>query len=96
MGEIPARIQQLEASLGTKLFVREKRRLHLSPAGKVFLSYVERILSISDEAREAIAEHVPQGVFRIGTLESTATSDHSVVRLCATDAGRARAAVSAA
>jgi DNA-binding transcriptional LysR family regulator len=71
---ITTRIQQLEASLGTKLFIREKRRLHLSPAGKLFLSYVDQILSISAQAREAIGEEAPRGVFRIGTLESTAAS----------------------
>jgi DNA-binding transcriptional LysR family regulator len=71
---ITTRVQQLEASLGTKLFIREKGRLHLSPAGKLFLTYVDQILSISDQAREAIAEDAPRGVFRIGTLESTAAS----------------------
>lgn len=71
---ITTRVQQLEASLGTRLFIREKGRLHLSPAGKLFLAYVERILGISEEARQAIAEDTPRGVFRIGTLESTAAS----------------------
>ena len=71
---ITTRVQQLEASLGTKLFVREKGRLHLSPAGKLFLTYVDQILSISEEARDAIADEAPRGVFRIGTLESTAAS----------------------
>ncbi len=32
---VTTRIQQLEASLGAKLFVREKRRLFLSPEGDV-------------------------------------------------------------
>jgi DNA-binding transcriptional LysR family regulator len=71
---ITTRVQQLEASLGAKLFIREKGRLHLSPAGKLFLGYVEQILSLSDQARKAIDGHAPQGVFRIGTLESTAAS----------------------
>src|SRR5690242_16920434 len=71
---ITTRIQQLEASLGTKLFIREKNRLHLSPAGKLFLTYVDQILRISEEARAAIDEDTPRGVFRIGTLESTAAS----------------------
>jgi DNA-binding transcriptional LysR family regulator len=71
---ITTRIQQLEASVGTKLFVREKGRLHLSPAGKLFLTYADQILSISEQARDALAQDTPQGVFRIGTLESTAAS----------------------
>jgi DNA-binding transcriptional LysR family regulator len=71
---VTTRIQQLEASLGTKLFLREKRRLHLSPSGKLFLDYVERILKISGEARDAMADDAPRGLLRIGTLESTAAS----------------------
>lgn len=71
---VTTRIQQLEASLGAKLFLREKRRLHLSPAGKLFLAYVDEILDISARARDAIAEDTPKGVLRIGTLESTAAS----------------------
>jgi len=71
---VTTRIKHLEASLGAKLFIREKRRLHLSPAGKLFLSYVDRILEAADEAREAIADDTPRGALRIGTLESTAAA----------------------
>ena len=71
---VTTRIQQLEASLGTQLFVREKRRLHLSPAGQVFLQYVEQMLRLAGEARNALAGDAPRGVLRIGTLESTAAS----------------------
>ena len=71
---VTTRIQQLEASLGTKLFIREKNRLHLSPAGKLFAGYVDEILRISEEARSALSEDTARGVFRIGTLESTAAS----------------------
>jgi DNA-binding transcriptional LysR family regulator len=71
---VTTRIQQLEASLGAKLFVREKRRLHLSPAGKLFLGYVDQILNISEQARDAISVDTPKGLLRIGTLESTAAS----------------------
>ena len=71
---VTTRIQQLEASLGTQLFVREKRRLHLSPAGQVFRQYVEQMLRLSGEARNALAGDSPRGVLRIGTLESTAAS----------------------
>ena len=71
---VTTRIQQLEASLGTKLFVREKRRLHLSPAGELYLKYVEQLLELSAQARAAVAGDAPRGVFRIGTLQSTAAS----------------------
>ncbi len=71
---VTTRIQQLEASLGAQLFVREKRRLHLSPAGELFLGYVDEMLRISDRARSAVAGDAPQGVLRIGSLESTVAS----------------------
>jgi DNA-binding transcriptional LysR family regulator len=71
---VTTRIRQLEAAVGARLFIREKGRLHLSPAGKLFFEYAERILATAEEAREAIAGEVPQGVLRIGTLESTAAS----------------------
>ena len=71
---VTTRIQQLEASLGTKLFLRDKQRLHVSPAGKLFLGYVDQILNISEQARDAVTEDAPKGLLRIGTLESTAAS----------------------
>jgi DNA-binding transcriptional LysR family regulator len=71
---VTTRVKQLEAALGVKLFIRDKRRLHLTPAGKLFLEYVERILAVADEAREAVVAEAPQGVLKIGTLESTAAS----------------------
>lgn len=71
---ITIRIQQLEASLGAKLFKREKRRLYLLPAGRLFLEYVEQILRLSESARDAINENSPRGLLQLGTLESTAAS----------------------
>jgi DNA-binding transcriptional LysR family regulator len=71
---VTTRIQQLEASLGAQLFVREKRRLHLSPAGQVFRQYVGEMLRLAGEARSAVAGDAPRGVLRIGTLEATAAS----------------------
>jgi DNA-binding transcriptional LysR family regulator len=71
---VTTRIQALEASLGVQLFVREKRRLHLAPAGEVFRRYAEEMLRLAAEARHAVAGDAPRGVLRIGTLESTAAS----------------------
>jgi DNA-binding transcriptional LysR family regulator len=71
---VTTRIQSLEASLGVPLFVREKRRLHLAPAGQVFRRYAEEMLRLAAEARSAVAGDSPRGVLRIGTLESTAAS----------------------
>jgi DNA-binding transcriptional LysR family regulator len=71
---VTTRIQQLEASLGAQLFVRTNRRLHLSPAGELFLGYVDELLRLSDRAKSAVSGDAPQGVLRIGSLESTVAS----------------------
>lgn len=71
---VTTRIKQLEASMGVELFHRDKRRLHLSPAGELLLGYAERLIRLSDEARDAVSGTAPKGVFRLGSLESTAAS----------------------
>ena len=71
---VTTRIKQLEASLGVELFMRDQRRLRLSPAGEIFLGYVEQILRLTEQARHAVLGDTPRGVLRLGTLESTAAS----------------------
>ena len=71
---VTTRIQQLEASLGAQLFIRDKRRLILSPAGELFRDYVEQLLQLSGQAREAVLGGTPRGALRVGTLESIAAS----------------------
>lgn len=69
---VTARIQQLEEKLGAQLFLREGRRLQLSPAGQILLGYAERIVELSREAASAIQKDQPTGVLRLGAMESTA------------------------
>lgn len=69
---LTTRIKQLEADLGVELFIREKLRLRLSPAGWTFLEYARRILALVEEARLTVAGDEPQGAFSLGSLESTA------------------------
>lgn len=71
---ISTRIKQLEQQLGKDLFLRQSRGLTLTPDGHLLLSYTERLLQLSMEASEALNEGKPSGVFRIGTMESTAAS----------------------
>ena len=71
---VTTRVKQLEARLGAKLFHRQGRRLVLSSEGKVLLSYADRLLRLSSEAHAAVKGHAPHGVFRLGTLESTAAT----------------------
>lgn len=69
---LTTRIRQLEADLGVDLFIRENQRLRLSPAGHSFLRYSQQILALVDEARMVVAGDEPQGLFSLGSLESTA------------------------
>lgn len=69
---VTARIKVLEEKLGVRLFLREGRRLQLSPAGKILLGYADRILELSREASAAVQTDQPKGVLRLGAMESTA------------------------
>ena len=71
---ISTRIKQLEQRLEKNLFLRQNRGLTLTPDGHLLLSYAERLLQLSTEASEALNEGKPRGVFRIGTMESTAAA----------------------
>lgn len=69
---ITARIQKLEADLQVELFLREGKRMQVSPAGRILLDYAEQLLALADRAREALHETTPRGLLRIGAMESTA------------------------
>jgi DNA-binding transcriptional LysR family regulator len=71
---VTTRIKQLEASMGVKLFHRDKQRLHLSPAGELLLDYAERLILLSEEARDVVTGTMPRGTFKLGALESTTAS----------------------
>lgn len=71
---ITTQIQLLEQELGTKLFERIGRSIELTKNGEVFLDYVEKIINLSNEAKEAISESdAPKGILRIGIVESLCT-----------------------
>jgi DNA-binding transcriptional LysR family regulator len=69
---VTTRIRQLEEDLSVRLFIREGKRLHLAPAGQVLLGYADRLLALADEARGAVQDSKPRGIFRLGAMESTA------------------------
>jgi DNA-binding transcriptional LysR family regulator len=71
---VTTRVKQLEERLGTKLFHRQGRKLVLSSEGKVLLGYAERMLRLSSEAQAALKGGGPHGLFKLGTLESTAAT----------------------
>ncbi|HTH18246.1 MAG TPA: LysR substrate-binding domain-containing protein [Magnetospirillum sp.] len=72
---VSARVRKLEDELGAQLFVREPRGMRLTPAGGVLLDYAERILALTEAARDAVRETVGEGgELRLGSMESTAAA----------------------
>jgi len=71
---VTTRIKQLEERLGLPLFRRQGRSLVLSPEGELLLSYAQRLFRLADEAESELRTGKPMGLFRIGSLESTAGS----------------------
>ena len=71
---VSTRIRQLEEQVGATLFVRKPRGLSLTEEGEVLLGYAEQMLSLSDEALDALHSSHPAGDLRIGTMESTAAA----------------------
>src|SRR5476649_1212436 len=69
---VTTRIQQLEEELDTALFLRDGKRMTLTPEGERLLAYAEQLLSLSEEARQAMRPQQPNGRLRIGAMESTA------------------------
>ena len=71
---ITTQIQLLEQELGTKLFERIGRRVELTAHGAIFLQYVNKIIALTDKAKDSIDEsNTPKGTLRIGVVESICT-----------------------
>ena len=71
---VTTRIRQLEEHLGTRLFRRQGRSIRLSTEGHTLLVYADRLLRLADEAVSQMRTGKPKGIFRLGSLESTAGS----------------------
>src|SRR5215211_6256009 len=71
---VTAQIQALEAELDVRLFDRLGRRVALTDAGTRLLEYAERLLSLAEEARTALADGgEPAGSLTIGAPETIMT-----------------------
>jgi LysR family transcriptional activator of nhaA len=68
---ISAQIRTLEEALGTELFRRTGRRLELTTAGRLTLSYADEIFQIGRELEEAIRNPAGGGdlLFRVGVAD---------------------------
>ena len=71
---VTTRVRQLEEELGSALFLREGKRMALTPEGEIFLGYAQQLLALAEEARQALQPSQPQGRLRLGAMESTAAS----------------------
>lgn len=65
-------IKRLEELVQQALFLREGRRLNLTPAGEVLLDYARRVLGLHDEAVAAITAGRFKGPARIGMVQDFA------------------------
>src|SRR5262245_59322367 len=72
---LTARIQALEKDLGTELFVRTRRGMRLTEAGRTFLPYAERTLAAVADGRRAVtqAQKGAAGEIAIGAAPAVST-----------------------
>ncbi|MDX2136494.1 MAG: LysR family transcriptional regulator [Chloroflexota bacterium] len=67
-------VQALEADIGVPLFDRIGKSVALTEAGSRLLTYAERLLTLSDEARVVVSgDGTPGGVLTIGAPETVCT-----------------------
>lgn len=68
-------IQNLEQELGVSLFIREKKRLHITDEGLFLKQQAEQILGLAQKTKEQIAEMESgiSGTLYIGSIETVGT-----------------------
>jgi len=65
-------IKRLEETLGQSLFIREARRVSLTPEGEVLLGYGRRLLKLNEEAVGRFLAPSLEGSVRLGTPDDVA------------------------
>ncbi|MDJ1470690.1 LysR family transcriptional regulator [Cytophagaceae bacterium DM2B3-1] len=69
---VTARVKNLEEEFGATLFVRNARKVLLTPAGEVLMHYSKQIANLLDEAKSNIkSTQVLTGLLKIGCIETT-------------------------
>ena len=71
---VTTRVKLLEEELKVQLFSRDGRKMTLTPDGHRMFAYAQRLLSLAEEARQAMTPDQPTGQLRIGAMESTAAT----------------------
>ena len=86
---VSAQIRQLEAQLGTELFVRQGRRLTLTETGRITLDYAQRIFSTGGELLSTLDEgRRGSEVLRVGAVATLSRNFlESFVRPLLSEAG---------
>lgn len=71
---VSRQIFKLEAELGVNLFIHEGRKVKLTPIGRLFLSHMEQLMKVIDNAQQEISEFLDpeRGTVRIGFPSSLA------------------------
>ncbi len=68
---VSQRIAQLEAEIGQRLLVREKRTVVATDAGRRVIDYAERLLKLRAEMLHAVADRTAiRGTLRLGVAET--------------------------
>ena len=72
---LTARLQRLEREVGGPLFVRSRRGMRLTAAGRAFLPYAERMLETASEGSRLVADlsAAAGGALRIGAPPAIST-----------------------
>jgi LysR family transcriptional regulator, transcription activator of glutamate synthase operon len=72
---VSRQIYNLEEELGVPLFIREGRKIRLTPIGHTFLSHMEQAMDIINRAKREMAESLDpeKGTIRIGFPSSLAS-----------------------
>ncbi len=72
-GAVSRQILALEEQLGTRLFIRERQRISLSPAGVIYLEEISKALSIIRMASTSLQVNPDGGVLNLGILPTFGT-----------------------
>ncbi|KAA3628719.1 MAG: LysR family transcriptional regulator [Proteobacteria bacterium] len=72
---VSMRIQELEQSLGAKLFDRSGRTVRLTPKGKEIVPYVQQLIELVAEMQQRFtSSDALSGFIRLGVVEAVATT----------------------
>lgn len=70
---VSMQVKRLEDTLGQTLFVREARRVRLTPEGESLLGYSRRLLKLNEEAVTHFLSPALAGTVRFGTTDDVGT-----------------------